>query len=78
MSDTISAVMPLSEADTKAKLIDPALHRRGWSEDLIRREESAGTVYLIAGEPRRRAEGRVDYTLHRPCPMGPNPSWPSP
>ena len=73
MSDTISAVMPLSEADTKAKLIDPALHRRGWSEDLIRREESAGTVYLIAGEPRRRAEGRVDYTLRLPMPNGAEP-----
>ena len=73
MSDTISAVMPLSEADTKAKLIDPALHRRGWSEDLIRREESAGTVYLIAGQPRRRAEGRVDYTLRLPMPNGAEP-----
>ena len=32
--------MPLSEADTRAKLIDPALHVRGWTEDLIRREEN--------------------------------------
>ena len=24
--------MPLNEADTRAKLIDPALHRRGWTE----------------------------------------------
>lgn len=32
--------MNLSEADTRAKLIDPALHRRGWTEDLIRREET--------------------------------------
>lgn len=30
--------MSLSEADTRAKLIDPALHVRGWTEDLIRRE----------------------------------------
>ncbi len=58
--------MTLSEADTKAKLIDPALHDRGWSEDLIRREESAGAVYVVAGQPRRRAEGRVDYTLRLP------------
>ncbi|MCL0074432.1 hypothetical protein M1O50_06180 [Dehalococcoidia bacterium] len=28
--------MSLTEADTRAKLIDPALHRRGWTEDLIR------------------------------------------
>ena len=25
--------MTLSEADTRAKLIDPALHARGWTED---------------------------------------------
>ncbi|MCK7581617.1 MAG: hypothetical protein MZV65_42315 [Chromatiales bacterium] len=24
----------LSESDTRAKLIDPAIHRRGWTEDL--------------------------------------------
>jgi type I restriction enzyme R subunit len=34
----------LSEADTRAKLIDPAIHRRGWTEDLIRREETAGAI----------------------------------
>ena len=65
--------MPLSETDTKAKLTDPALPRRGWSEDLIRREESAGTVYVIAGEPRRRAEGRIDYTLRLPMPTAAEP-----
>jgi len=27
--------MGLSEADTRAKLIDPALHSRGWTEELI-------------------------------------------
>lgn len=36
--------MSLSEADTRAKLIDPALHNRGWTEDLIRREETAGAA----------------------------------
>jgi type I restriction enzyme R subunit len=30
--------MGLGEADTRAKLIDPAIHVRGWTEDLIRRE----------------------------------------
>jgi type I site-specific restriction endonuclease len=30
--------MPLSEADTHTKFIDPALHNRGWTDDLIRRE----------------------------------------
>ena len=27
--------MALGEADTRAKLIDPALHKRGWKEDYI-------------------------------------------
>jgi type I site-specific restriction endonuclease len=31
--------MSLSESDTRSKLIDPALHAAGWTEDLIRREE---------------------------------------
>jgi type I restriction enzyme R subunit len=53
----------LSEADTRAKLIDPAIHKRGWTEDLIRREETAGTVEIINGKPRRRSRGRVDYVL---------------
>jgi type I restriction enzyme, R subunit len=55
--------MWLSESDTRAKLIDPALHGRGWTEDLIRREETAGAVEVVDGRPRRRAKGRVDYTL---------------
>ncbi len=55
--------MSLNEADTRAKLIDPAIHARGWTEDLIRREETAGAIEVIAGKPRRRARGRVDYVL---------------
>lgn len=55
--------MPLSESDTRAKLIDPAIHARGWTEDLIRREETAGAIEIIDGKPRKRARGRVDYTL---------------
>ncbi|HNZ40135.1 MAG TPA: type I restriction enzyme HsdR N-terminal domain-containing protein, partial [Candidatus Latescibacteria bacterium] len=55
--------MPLSEADTRAKLIDPALHRRGWTEDLIRREETAGTVEIFDGKARRRTRGNIDYVL---------------
>lgn len=57
------APMGLSEADTRAKLIDPAIHARGWTEDLIRREETAGTIEIIGGRPRRQGTGRVDYTL---------------
>ena len=62
--------MPLSESDTRAKLIDPALHERGWTEDRIRREESAGTVYIVDGQPRRQAQGWVDYTLRLPVAPG--------
>src|SRR6266705_1291851 len=55
--------MPHGEADTRAKLIDPAIHSRGWTEDLIRREETAGAIEVVNGMPHRRAKGRVDYTL---------------
>lgn len=55
--------MGYGEADTRAKLIDPAIHRRGWTEDLIRREETAGTIEIGESGPRRRAKGRVDYVL---------------
>lgn len=55
--------MSLNESDTRAKLIDPAIHARGWTEDLIRREETAGTIEIIDGRPRKHAKGRVDYTL---------------
>jgi type I restriction enzyme R subunit len=55
--------MGLGEADTRAKLIDPTLHSRGWTEDLIRREETAGAIEVADGRPRRRARGRTDYVL---------------
>jgi type I restriction enzyme R subunit len=55
--------MGMGESDTRAKLIDPAIHNRGWTEDLIRREETAGAIEIIKGKARRRAKGRVDYTL---------------
>ena len=45
--------MEMNEADTRAKLIDPAIHRRGWTEDLIRREETAGTIGVNGGETLR-------------------------
>ncbi len=51
------------EADTRAKLIDPALHACGWTEDLIRREETAGSIFIDEGRPRKSAKGRVDYIL---------------
>ena len=55
--------MPLNESDTRAKLIDPALHKRGWTENLIRREETAGAIEIVDGKAHKRARGRVDYLL---------------
>ena len=57
--------MSLNEADTRAKLIDPVLHDRGWNEDWIRREETAGRVQFIGSlEKPRRAQKRIDYVLN--------------
>ena len=55
--------MELSEADTRAKLIDPVLHSIGWTEDHIHREETARGIDIIEGKPKRRARGRIDYLL---------------
>jgi type I restriction enzyme R subunit len=55
--------MGMSEADTHAKLVNPALYARGWTEDHIKREETTGAVEQIAGKARRRAKGRADVTL---------------
>ena len=55
--------MALSEADTRAKFIDPAIHQRGWTEDLIRREETDRGIDIVDGKPRRRQKGRTDYLL---------------
>lgn len=55
--------MTLGESDTRAKLIDPALHSCGWTEDLIRREETDRGIDVVEGKPRRRERGRIDYIL---------------
>jgi type I restriction enzyme, R subunit len=55
-------LMSLNEADTRAKLIDPALRERGWTEDHIFREQTAGAIDLIGGRARQRA-GKIDYVL---------------
>jgi type I restriction enzyme R subunit len=56
--------MSFSEADTRAKLIDPGIHARGWTEDLIRREETADAIEIIEGRPQKSAgipdPGRID------------------
>ncbi len=55
--------MSLNEADTRAKLIDPALYRRGWTEDFIHREQMAGAIEIYDGLARRKKKGRADYLL---------------
>jgi len=55
--------MALNEADTRAKLIDPVLHQKGWTEDLISREETEKGIIIINGKPVRKETGRVDYLL---------------
>ena len=54
--------MSRNEADTRAQLIDPVLHGKGWTEDLIRREETEGEAQIIAGRA-RKSGGRADYVL---------------
>lgn len=57
--------MPYTEADTRAKLIDPALKGCGWTEDHIRREITQPKVVLddAGGAARKVGGGRVDYVL---------------
>ena len=62
-----------NEADTRAKLIDPALHGQGWIEIVkeeqrsthgeIHREQSAVRIDILDGKPIKRGRGRVDYLL---------------
>jgi len=58
----------LNEADTRAKLIDPKLHRSGWTEDAIRREysltpETGGRVVLEGNVEKREKPRKADYLL---------------
>jgi len=56
--------MGRNEADTRAQLIDPTLHERGWTEALhIKREITPGAIDIVQGRGRRRSRGRMDYVL---------------
>ena len=63
--------MPLNEADTRVQLIEPKLQAAGWTGSQITREHfyrrdqryTAGRIYLIGDEARRREPRRVDYLL---------------
>lgn len=58
--------MTLSEADVRAKLIDPALEASGWTEDKVRREVSftAGRIQVHGKTISRGEKKRVDYILY--------------
>lgn len=66
-----------NEADTRAKLIDPALYARQWIEIVnpdqrdgygeIHREQSAIRIDILDGKPLKRGGGRVDYLLRMYC-----------
>lgn len=52
-----------NETDTRERLITPALDKRGWTEDMIRREETAGAILKDKGDAYRSDRKRVDYVL---------------
>jgi len=54
-----------NESDTRAKLIDPALHARGWLEDWIRREQTPGPL-VRTSSGYEHGQGRTDYLLDIP------------
>ncbi len=53
----------LTESDTRSKLIDPALRRKGWTEQHIRREVTAGGIDIIDGKAKRQDNSKADYTM---------------
>ena len=61
------------EGDTRIALLDPALHAAGWTEELIRREETPGAIEIVDGRPRRAGTGRTDYTLRIKVALGAHP-----
>lgn len=54
-----------NETETRAKLIDPSLRARGWTEAHIKREENAGGLYKVRGKWRREQK-KADYLLRIP------------
>jgi type I restriction enzyme R subunit len=55
--------MTFSEADTRSKLIDPAIHARGWTEELIRREETAGAIEIVGRKAQLAAIKKLSIAL---------------
>ncbi|WP_303774220.1 EcoAI/FtnUII family type I restriction enzme subunit R [Anaerolinea thermophila] len=63
--------MPLNESDTRAQLIDPLLHRAGWTRSQVTREHyyrpdwqyAPGRVVLRGGRAEREKPRVMDYLL---------------
>lgn len=58
--------MPLSEDDTRVKLVDPQIHKNGWDEDyLVRQYKIADDRFFVEGEEYRRLDTKkfADYVL---------------
>jgi len=53
----------LNEAETIATLIYPALHKKGWTKDVIKREVPADAIRIINGVPQQQKKGRADIVL---------------
>jgi type I restriction enzyme R subunit len=69
-SEQESVNTTFNEADTIAMLINPALYKKDWTEDLIKREVSAGTIEIINSVPCQRKRGRADIVLRlQPLPQ---------
>ncbi len=64
--------MPRNEDLTRKELIDPALNKVGWTQNLIKPEQTPGGVDIIDGKPKKR-RGRVDYLLYLPVIPGKRP-----
>ena len=65
--------MSYNETETRVKLINPALYGCGWTEDMLRYEETAGSIEIVDGAARRQSRGRVDYTLRIKADAGTQP-----
>ncbi|KUK16701.1 MAG: Type III restriction enzyme, res subunit [Thermococcus sibiricus] len=55
-----------SEADTRAKLIDPKLHDAGWNENRIKREYVISLGRILNNDGSRTSPKRADYVLFYP------------
>lgn len=61
---TLPCPVMRNEADTRAELVDPALQARGRHHALVKREQTAGAIDVIHGQPRQQLRSAGSTT---PC-----------